>query len=129
MNPNRENEYLTQQAREAWAAMGNAFAQAGRAVHPRHWRARTRWLALGVTAAAGFVIASANCAHHHDVATAPQPSPEPKRHRISGVVKIIFELATLARPLLQSVLAGIVAHYSDEGAGESGKASSPPPSA
>lgn len=128
MNLNREDEFLKDQANEAWSAMGNTFAQAAHEMHPRHWKARTWWIALGATATAGIVIAVAATRRHTYATSHPSSAPPaPKRHRISGMVKLVLELAALARPLLESVLAGFVAHNSDDGAPKAGEPASPPP--
>ena len=133
MNLNSEDEFLKQQADEAWSAMGNTFAQAASAMHPKHWKARTWWIALGATAVTGFVVAAAVARRHSASAAAnhcqpSQPPPQPKRHRISGIIKFVLELAAIARPVLQSILAGFVAHASHEGASHPGGAQTPPPS-
>jgi hypothetical protein len=130
MNLNREDEYLDEQAREAWSAMGHAFSEAGRALHPRHWSARARWVALGATALAGFVVGAAPGSRPSDEAAplrgGQAPEASTKHHRIGAIFKLVLELAAIARPLLQSAFAGLMAHASHDGAGEPHEASEPP---
>jgi len=120
MNLAREDEYLKQQARQAAAAMRNAIAQAGLAVHPRRWTSRQRWIGLGASAAAGFVLGSVNLFHPGHIANiggrspaGPEPA-EVKPHRLAGVIRILLDLAAIARPLLKNILAAYLASPGDE---------------
>jgi hypothetical protein len=129
MNLYREDEYLQKQAREAWSAMGHAFSEAGRAMHPRHWKARWRWAALGASAVAGFVVGAAPGSRaSSEAAPRDRQAQEPaaKHHPIGAIFKLVLELATIARPLLQSALAGLIARSSHDGAARPDETSESP---
>jgi hypothetical protein len=124
MNLAREDEYLDEQARQAKAAMGNALAQAGRAIDPRHWTVQQRWIALGIAAAAGFA-GGAFIPRRQPV---PPPAPQrdqPKQHRLAALFKIILEVASIARPLFRSILAAFLADSGPNGKVEPDPASTP----
>jgi hypothetical protein len=119
MNLTRENEYLQEQAQEAMSAMGNAMAQAGRAVHPRHWTAPARWTGLGASAAAGFVAGwISQFTPRHNAGSPSKLSPQPtegKHHLLATAFRIVLELAAIARPILRSMLSAYLAHPSGNG--------------